>query len=58
MHFAVHHNTASEVIYNRVDSKKEFMGLTTFKGELPTLKERLKLLKIILQKKNYKGSIN
>ena len=39
MHFAVHHNTASEVIYKRVDSKKEFMGLTTFKGELPTLKE-------------------
>ena len=25
MHFAVHHNTASEVIYKRVDSKKEFI---------------------------------
>lgn len=39
MHFAVHHSTASELVYNRVDSSKDFMGLTTFKGELPTLKE-------------------
>ena len=39
MHYAVHHNTASELIYNRVDSDKDFMGLTTFKGELPMLKE-------------------
>lgn len=27
MHFAIHHNTASEVIYNRVDSQKELKGL-------------------------------
>ena len=39
MHYAIHHHTASELIYNRVDSDKEFMGLTTFKGELPTLTE-------------------
>lgn len=39
MHYAVHHHTASELIYHRVDSDKEFMGLTTFKGDLPTLKE-------------------
>ena len=39
MHFAVHHSTASELVYNRVDSNKDFMGLTTFKGELPTLKD-------------------
>ncbi|MEQ9764086.1 virulence RhuM family protein [Streptococcus sp. ZJ151] len=39
MHYAVHHHTASELIYYRVDSEKDFMGLTTFKGDLPTLKE-------------------
>ncbi len=39
LHYAVHHNTASELIYNRVDSDKDFMGLTIFKGELPTLTE-------------------
>ena len=39
MHYAVHHHTASELIYSRVGSDKEFMGLTTFKGELPTLQE-------------------
>ena len=39
MHYAIHHNTASELIYNRVDSEKEFMGLTIFRGDLPTLSE-------------------
>ncbi|QLB13306.1 hypothetical protein EV697_1037 [Bisgaardia hudsonensis] len=39
MHYAIHHNTASELIYNRVDAGKPFMGLTLFKGELPTKKE-------------------
>lgn len=39
LHYAIHHSTASELIYNRVDSNKEFMGLTTFKGDLPTLNE-------------------
>ena len=39
IHYAVHHHTASELIYSRVGSDKEFMGLTTFKGELPTLQE-------------------
>ncbi len=38
-HYAVHKQTASEVIYNRVDSKKEFMGLTAFAGDLPVLEE-------------------
>ncbi len=33
-HFAITKNTAAEIIYNRVDSKKENMGLTTWK-ELP-----------------------
>lgn len=39
IHFAIHHHTASELIYTRVDSDKDFMGLSTFKGELPTLEE-------------------
>lgn len=39
MHFAIHHHTASELVYSRVDSDKDFMGLTSFKGELPTVKE-------------------
>ena len=39
MHFAIHHHTASELIYTRVDSDKDFMGLSTFHGELPTLEE-------------------
>ena len=39
MHFAIHHHTASELIYTRVNSDKDFMGLSTFIGELPTLEE-------------------
>jgi len=39
MHYATHGMTASEVIYNRVDSKKENIGLTNFKGEFPTKSE-------------------
>lgn len=36
---AVIGNTAAEVIYNRVDSNKPFMGLTSFKGELPNIND-------------------
>ncbi len=54
MHYAIHKNTASELIYNRVDSKKDFMGLTTFKGELPTLYES-KIAKNYLIEKELKG---
>ncbi|PIV06917.1 cell filamentation protein Fic [Candidatus Shapirobacteria bacterium CG_4_8_14_3_um_filter_35_11] len=39
LHYAVHKQTASEVIYNRADSNKEFMGLTAFEGDLPVLEE-------------------
>ncbi len=39
IHFAIHGQTAAEVIYTRADAEKEFMGLTTFKGNQPTLKE-------------------
>ncbi len=54
MHFAIHNHTASELIYNRVDSDKEFMGLSTFKGELPTLSEA-KIAKNYLIEKELKG---
>ena len=36
MHYAVHGNTAAEVIFNRVDSQKENIGLTNFKENMPT----------------------
>ena len=39
LHYAVHGQTAAEVIYTRADAEKEFMGLTTFAGSQPTLKE-------------------
>lgn len=39
IHYAIHGQTAAEVIYNRVDSEKEFMGLTTFKGDKPHLQD-------------------
>ena len=39
MHYAVHGNTAAEAIYNRVDSKKENIGLTSFSGDMPTKSE-------------------
>lgn len=39
MHYAIHKNTASELIYKRVSSEKKFMGLKNFKGDLPTLRE-------------------
>ena len=39
IHYAIHGQTAAEVIYTRVDAEKEFMGLTTFTGNQPTLRE-------------------
>ena len=39
IHYAIHGQTAAEVIYTRADAEKEFMGLTTFVGNQPTLKE-------------------
>lgn len=57
MHYAIHNHTAAELIYGRVDSEKEFMGLTVFKGELPTLKEA-KTAKNYLTEKELKGLNN
>ncbi len=54
MHYAIHNNTASELIYNRVDSEKEFIGLNTFNGELPTLKDSI-IAKNYLDEKELKG---
>lgn len=52
-HYAVHGNTAAEVIYNRADSEKEFMGLTTFDGDFPTKKD-IKVAKNYLSEKELK----
>lgn len=39
IHYAVHSQTSVEVIYTRADAEKDFMGLTTFAGTQPTLRE-------------------
>ena len=39
LHYATHGHTASEVIYERANSDKPFMGLTTFKGDIPVLSD-------------------
>ena len=39
MHYATHGHTAAELIFNRVDSEKENLGLTNFKGKYPTKSE-------------------
>lgn len=39
LHYAAHGHTAAEVIYERADAQKPFMGLTSFAGEIPTKKD-------------------
>lgn len=39
LHYAAHGHTAAEVIYQRADADKPFMGMTSFKGDHPTLQE-------------------
>ncbi len=39
LHYAAHGHTAAEVIYERADADKPFMGLTSFSGDFPTAKE-------------------
>lgn len=39
LHYAAHGHTAAEVIYERADADKPFMGLTTFSGDFPTAKD-------------------
>lgn len=54
IHYAIHGETAAEVIYHRADAEKEFMGLTTFSGNHPTLKEA-KIAKNYLNEKELKA---
>jgi len=53
LHYAAHGNTASEVIYLRVDSDKPFVGLTNFKGDQPTQAEAM-IAKNFLEEKELK----
>lgn len=39
MHYATHGHTAAEIIFTRVDSEKDYLGLTNFKGDYPTKSE-------------------
>jgi len=39
LHYAAHGHTAPEIIYERADSDKPFMGLTTFSGDLPIMSD-------------------
>lgn len=39
LHYAAHGHTSPEVIYERANSDKLFMGLTTFKGDLPVMSD-------------------
>jgi hypothetical protein len=39
IHYAVHGKTAAEVVFNRADAEKEFMGLMTFSGSRPYLRD-------------------
>lgn len=54
IHYAIHGETAAETIYHRADAEKEFMGLTTFSGNQPTLKET-KIAKNYLNEKELKA---
>ena len=44
MHYAVHRQTAAEVVYNRVDNEKVMLGMTNFKGNYIT-KEDVRIAK-------------
>ena len=39
LHYSAHGHTAAEVIYERADADKPFMGLTSFSGDFPTAKD-------------------
>lgn len=39
MHYATHGHTAAEIIFTRVDTEKDYLGLTNFKGDYPTKSE-------------------
>ena len=39
LHYAAHGHTAAEVIFERANAEKPFMGLTSFSGDFPTMKD-------------------
>ena len=39
LHYAAHGHTAAEIIFERADAEKTFMGLTSFSGDFPTAKD-------------------
>ncbi len=49
LHYAVHEHTAAEIIYERVDNEKPFVGMTNFKGEYITIDD-VKIAKNYLSK--------
>ena len=54
IHYAVSGETAAEVIYHRADAEKDFMGLMSFSGEQPTLREA-KIAKNYLDEKELRS---
>ncbi|MEG1431546.1 MAG: virulence RhuM family protein [Eubacterium sp.] len=54
IHYAVSGETAAEVIYHRADAEKDFMGLMSFSGEEPTLREA-KIAKNYLDEKELRA---
>lgn len=53
LHYAVHEHTAAEIIFDRVDSNKSFVGMTNFKGDYVT-KDDVKIAKNYLSEKELK----
>lgn len=53
LHFAAHGHTAAEVIYERANSEKPFMGLTSFSGDMPTAND-IKIAKNYLEAEELK----
>lgn len=51
VHYAVHGQTAAEVIHNRIDTEKEFMGLMSFPGSRPYLKDAVVAKNYLSEKK-------
>lgn len=54
IHYAISGETAAEVIYHRADAEKDFMGLMTFSGDQPTLRET-KIAKNYLDEKELRA---
>lgn len=54
IHYAVSGETAAEVIYHHADAEKDFMGLMSFSGEQPTLREA-KIAKNYLDEKELRA---